>query len=223
MRALQWTLYYYYRGVKSWCWYYPHHYAPYISDVRNFAHLKFDFEQGTPFLPFQQLLAVLPAASRAHLPNAYHELMTNDDSRVIDYYPANFETDLNGKKQDWEAVVLIPFIDERRLLEAMAECQHLLTGDEVARNAHGPMYQYDYCERDQGPRPEAAAFGLTDCQRTYCVETAVHRIEVSIWWVAGWFSGLIVDVNADICVCLTNLISNMDFFVYKMEYKINIG
>lgn len=181
VRALQWTLFYYYRGVKSWCWFYPHHYAPYISDVRNFAHLQLNYVEGKPFLPFQQLLAVLPAASRAHLPNAYHGLMTSPQSSVIDYYPADFETDLNGKKQDWEAVVLIPFIEERRLLDAMAECQHLLTADEMLRNTHGPMYQYDYCERDQGPRPEAAAFGLTDYRHTFCVETAVQRREVSEW------------------------------------------
>lgn len=40
------------------------------------------------------------------------DLMTKVDSDVIDFYPASFQTDLNGKKNDWEAVVLIPFIDE---------------------------------------------------------------------------------------------------------------
>ena len=38
--------------------------------------------------------------------------MVQDTSPVIDYYPVIFETDLNGKQQEWEAVVLIPFIDE---------------------------------------------------------------------------------------------------------------
>lgn len=180
VRALQWTLFYYYRGVKSWCWYYPHHYAPYISDVRDFAHLRFDYEMGRPFLPFEQLLAVLPAASREHLPRAYHALMTSEQSRVIDYYPTAFNTDLNGKKQDWEAVVLIPFIDERRLIEAMAECQHMLTANEVARNTHGPMFQYDYSEVDQGPRDEAAQFGLTDYRHTYCTVTPVNLSELHV-------------------------------------------
>ena len=47
--------------------------------------------------------------------------MMNDDSPIKDYYPVEFRTDLNGKAQEWEAVVLIPFIDEERLLAAMTE------------------------------------------------------------------------------------------------------
>lgn len=39
-------------------------------------------------------------------------LMTSEDSPIIEYYPPDFKTDLNGKQQEWEAVVLIPFIDE---------------------------------------------------------------------------------------------------------------
>lgn len=66
VRALQWCLFYYYRGVKSWCWYYPHHYAPYISDVRNFSHLKFDFDEGKPFLPFEQVCKGLGSVCVEH-------------------------------------------------------------------------------------------------------------------------------------------------------------
>jgi len=40
-------------------------------------------------------------------------------STISDFYPRDFETDLNGKKYEWEAVVKIPFIDEERLLQAM--------------------------------------------------------------------------------------------------------
>lgn len=38
--------------------------------------------------------------------------MSSDNSPIIEYYPLDFKTDLNGKQQEWEAVVLIPFIDE---------------------------------------------------------------------------------------------------------------
>ena len=53
--------------------------------------------------------------------------MVNDDSPIKDYYPVEFHTDLNGKEQEWEAVVLIPFIDEERLLAAMNEKYSQLT------------------------------------------------------------------------------------------------
>lgn len=74
---------------------------------------------GVPFFPFQQLLAVLPAASRELLPKAYQNLLTQTESPIIDYYPLDFKTDLNGKKQEWEAVVLIPFIDEKHLINGL--------------------------------------------------------------------------------------------------------
>jgi len=46
--------------------------------------------------------------------------MYSPDSPILDFYPLEFEQDLNSKKQDWEAFVKIPFIDEERLLKAMA-------------------------------------------------------------------------------------------------------
>lgn len=135
VKAIQWNLHYYYNGCCSWSWFYPHHYAPYISDIKGFSNLKIEFELGQPFKPYEQvltqfffvsnricvhvwlqLLAVLPAASKTLLPTCYHELMTSDDSLIKKYYPVDFRKDLNGKKQDWEAVVLVPFIDEVSIL-----------------------------------------------------------------------------------------------------------
>ena len=46
--------------------------------------------------------------------------MYEDNSPILDFYPVEFEQDLNGKKQEWEAIVKIPFIDEQRLLKADA-------------------------------------------------------------------------------------------------------
>lgn len=76
-----------------------------------------EFELGQPFLPFEQLLAVLPPYSKELLPSAFQSLLIDKESPIIDYYPWDFKTDLNGKRQEWEAVVLIPFINEKILLE----------------------------------------------------------------------------------------------------------
>ncbi len=72
-------------------------------------------------------MGVLPDRSKKIVPEAYHPLMTNEDSPIIDFYPRDFNLDMNGKKQDWEAVVKIPFIQEDRLLKAMATKEHQLT------------------------------------------------------------------------------------------------
>ncbi|XP_042521640.1 5'-3' exoribonuclease 1 isoform X2 [Dipodomys spectabilis] len=145
VQAIQWILHYYYHGVQSWSWFYPYHYAPFLSDIRNISALKIHFELGKPFKPFEQLLAVLPAASKSLLPTCYQHLMTSEDSPIIEYYPPDFKTDLNGKQQEWEAVVLIPFIDEKRLLEAMEACNHSLKKEERKRNQHSEclMCWYD--------------------------------------------------------------------------------
>ena len=60
------------------------------------------------------------------------------------------QTDKNGKQQEWEAVVLIPFIDEKRLISAMIDCELRLSEEEKSRNRHGPMQVYVYSEEDLG-------------------------------------------------------------------------
>ena len=71
--------------------------------------------------------------------------MVNEDSPVKDFYPMDFKTDLNGKQQEWEAVVLVPFINEEQLLEAMKPNSIYLSDEEVQRNSHGVccIYRYD--------------------------------------------------------------------------------
>ncbi|CAH7669160.1 hypothetical protein PPACK8108_LOCUS3727 [Phakopsora pachyrhizi] len=64
--------------------------------------------------------------------------MTDPDSPIIDMFPSEFETDLNGKKQAWEAIVKIPFIDQDRLLNAMKRNYHKLNEEEKKRNELDP-------------------------------------------------------------------------------------
>ncbi|XP_012502897.1 PREDICTED: 5'-3' exoribonuclease 1 isoform X2 [Propithecus coquereli] len=183
VQAIQWILHYYYHGVQSWSWYYPYHYAPFLSDIHNISTLKIHFELGKPFKPFEQLLAVLPAASKNLLPICYQHLMTSEDSPIIEYYPPDFKTDLNGKQQEWEAVVLIPFIDEKRLLEAMESCNHSLKKEERKRNQHSEclMCWYDRDTEFTYPSPWSEKFPAIErcCTRYKIISLDAWRVDIN--------------------------------------------
>jgi 5'-3' exonuclease len=86
-----------------------------------------DFTVGVPFPSLAQLLAVLPPQSAELLPKPLAELMINNNSPLKQYYPYDYITDANGKRQSWEALVLIPFIDVDLLLTTV---QQILTIDQ---------------------------------------------------------------------------------------------
>ncbi|CAI7609092.1 unnamed protein product [Penicillium glandicola] len=169
--GLCWVLRYYFQGCPSWTWYYPRHYAPFAADFVDIADMDVQFEKGTIFKPFEQLMGVLPASSNHALPKVFHPLMENPDSEIIDFYPEDFPLDLNGKKFAWQGVILLPFIDETRLLNAMAKVYPLLTEDEKSRNTHGqdvlmlsdrhPLYQ-DLVANFYSKKPGPAQYPLKE-------------------------------------------------------------
>jgi 5'-3' exoribonuclease 2 len=137
VEGLAWVLLYYFQDCPSWDWFYPYHYAPFAADFVNIGDMKIAFEKGTVFRPFEQLMGVLPAASKQAIPEQFHDLMTDPDSEIIDFYPEDFVVDLNGKKFAWQGVAILPFIDSKRLLAAMAKRYPLLPPEVAARNGVG--------------------------------------------------------------------------------------
>mmetsp|Transcript_22035 Transcript_22035/g.86639 ORF Transcript_22035/g.86639 Transcript_22035/m.86639 type:complete len:1581 (+) Transcript_22035:131-4873(+) len=169
MEGLAWVLRYYYDGCVSWGWFYPYHYAPLASDLRNLTGYSFKFELGEPFRPFQQLLSVLPIPSAKFLPPSYQKLMRDEDSALHTFYPADFEMDQNGKKNDWEAVVIIPFIDAKLLQDlSNAIGDDLLTEVEIKRNSNeGKPLLFYFNDLDRktykSPFPSSVFSDIYDC------------------------------------------------------------
>ncbi|PHJ18885.1 5-3 exoribonuclease [Cystoisospora suis] len=189
--GLQWVLYYYFQGCKSFNWFYPFHYAPLAVDladelkrklgggageinsnrasygreatnsssssasssatpsiqdnrqidregtVKQLQPFEITFELGTPFRAFEQLMSVLPPYSASCMPPAHAALMTNPVSPISDFYPTDVRMDPNGKRFQWQWVVLLPFIDEERLLKNCKTLEKLLTEEERERNRRG--------------------------------------------------------------------------------------
>ncbi|KAI9990834.1 hypothetical protein PInf_018446 [Phytophthora infestans] len=127
MEALVWCLAYYFQGPQSWAWYYPYHYAPMVSDLTDIeemiGNVKFDEDPSIagPLLPFEQLMSNLPASSSNLVPESYRFLMVSPVSPIKHFYPETFAIDMEGKRNAWEGVNLLPFIDVALLKQAIAQ------------------------------------------------------------------------------------------------------
>jgi 5'-3' exonuclease len=110
--------------MPSWDWFYPHFYAPLLSDiVRNCGNVKVsEWELGSCVYPFVQLCAVLPPQKSYLLPKEYRYIF--DDGKM---YPQKYDTDYAGTFREWEGVVKIPFID---ISEIKTKCDKIENEDE---------------------------------------------------------------------------------------------
>lgn len=185
VEGLQWVLYYYYKGCPSWNWYYKYHYSPRISDISiGLKHIlgqtdpEIKFDLGTPFKPFEQLMAVLPARSRKLLPLVYRPLMTNEHSPIIDFYPHEVNIDLNGKTASWEAVVLLSFVDEKRLLEVIKPVEAKLSPEEAKRNSYGTDIVFIFNPQINSLYPSPLPGFFQDLENDKCYEEKLPHTEV---------------------------------------------
>ncbi|GAX16536.1 5'-3' exoribonuclease 2 [Fistulifera solaris] len=179
--GLCWVMKYYYDGCPSWKWYYPYHYGPFASDLKNIERFEKDcraFELSTPFNPVEQLMAVLPSDSKHAIPKAARWLMEDPESPIIDFYPKEILVDPNGKAMPWLWVVLLPFIDEDRLLAALSPTMQHWTKQELFANARGLDDGYLFVHRSH-PLSQKLATILKDgntakAGKTRLTDTAMY-------------------------------------------------
>ena len=68
----------------------------------------------------------MPTKSIHLLPADYKNLATG----VLEkYFPADFDIDLNGRTLPWEAICLIPFVDDSLFLDTEAKVKHDILAD----------------------------------------------------------------------------------------------
>ncbi|CAO2841048.1 unnamed protein product [Amaranthus hypochondriacus] len=132
--GLCWVFLYYFSTIPSWNWYYPYYYGPFASDLRGLAGVKVEFQKGMPFRPFDQLMAVLPPKSAHALPRVFRELMTDSNSDIIEFYPSNFDVDVDGKRFLWQGICKLPFIEQEKLLSATKPLEQKVEEWEAKRN-----------------------------------------------------------------------------------------
>ncbi len=100
------------------------------------------FTLGTPLLPFEQLLAVLPPKSAQLLPAAARPLLLDETSSILDMYPESFEVELDGKRYEYQGHVKLPFINLNRLRVAYSTIRDQITEEENKRNMVGKTTKY---------------------------------------------------------------------------------
>ena len=115
--GLQWVLCYYIKGCPDWQWIYPVHYAPLMkhmsSAIRDSRFKHVNFINNTAMSPFRQMMCVIPPLSK----NILHRDLrfVYDHPSLQEYYPASFKVDYEGKKQEWQGVAVLPFIDQKNM------------------------------------------------------------------------------------------------------------
>ena len=122
VKSLTFCIQYYALGMPDWHYYYPFHYSlPFMdlySYISKLTKIDVTFSGNYPLNIYDQLISILPPESVHLLPRNYHQLVLSPHSEIADFFPSSFYIDYDGKTQEYEGIVLLPFIELERLLNS---------------------------------------------------------------------------------------------------------
>ena len=113
-----------------------------FSDFDNIEYDKeidkiFINDTTQPFEPFQSLIFILPKTSFNLLPSCYSSI----PEEYPDLFPVDFKIDYNGKRTPWESITLLPFLDEKFVID-LEKKKRKLTPYEEKLDSWGESYIY---------------------------------------------------------------------------------
>ena len=146
IEALVFNLHYYFKSTPpSWHFFYRYRVAPVMSDLfTNLSRIKslkkfVNFKKDSPYLPFEQLMLILPPQSSDILPKEIGKLMHDTEETLIQYYPIDFELDVVAGVKHVYSEPLLPIVDADEVVEKVKEKYDTLTPAEKKRNKIGKV------------------------------------------------------------------------------------
>lgn len=111
LKGLAWVFEYYISGNSNWSWFYTYHYAPFACDLARTTLYDVVFPKTKPVSTIEQLLLVLPPHSKDLIPEPLRKIHTE----LKNYYPDSVKIDMFDKFVPWQGIVLVPFIDIKKI------------------------------------------------------------------------------------------------------------
>ncbi|OIR57889.1 MAG: 5'-3' exoribonuclease [Amphiamblys sp. WSBS2006] len=175
-KGLQWVMEYYFRGNRSWSWYYPFYYTPQINELGYWDQIfEGSFVVDCPIKPLEQLLVILPPSSHSLLPKSYADLMA-PGSELAHYYPAEYKVEKPEKRAEWEAVAILPMIDIEEIKQKTALLVNTLTKQETERNVFGDTLVFRHTkERQKTYKPRLDIF--EDISPCFC-SVSIYSLQI---------------------------------------------
>jgi len=143
LEGIYWNFHYYNYGCISWEWSYYHNYPPSFNDLYNYMDRYVSdinlikLPKSKPFKPFEQLLMVLPNNSRDLLPPKLGNLMIDNSSDIIQYYPIQYQIETTNNYYLWECHPKLPYVISEDIRKVVRETK--LSEEDKKRNQFGKI------------------------------------------------------------------------------------